>query len=185
MKQFNLRLQTVNFPIKYQFHINIITHIKYFDVNIGHCLTAHRYTICWPCNSTAGSTLCFAKTYTLKCQVFGPCVCPLELCVCFHCNSPLYMLIASWQGYCPIFVLYLLYISSAVPLGWFLVYPLCADFLAVLRLVLSERNRNGAVASNADVPRGDSLLCFWIPLYFNNSGMTSVMYLAGLWSRSR
>lgn len=65
---------------------------------------------------------------------------------------------ASWPGYCPVRVLYLLCLFLAVPLGWLALQPLCADFLAVLIRVLSEGNGNGAHAPDADVACGDSFL---------------------------
>ena len=73
--------------------------------------------------------------------------------ICFHCNIPFYMLIASWPGYCPIFVSVVYLLSGPVGLT-----PSASIMCRFARYTLSERNGKVAHACRADVARGDSLL---------------------------
>jgi len=73
--------------------------------------------------------------------------------ICFQFNSPFYMLIASWPGYCPI-LLSVVYLLSG-PVG---LTPSASIMCRFARYTLSERNGKVAHACRADVARGDSFL---------------------------
>lgn len=63
------------------------------------------------------------------------------------------MLITSWPGYCPILVSVVYLLDGLVGLT-----PSASIMCRFARYALSARNRKGAHACRADVPRGDSFL---------------------------
>jgi len=73
--------------------------------------------------------------------------------ICFHCNSPFYMLIASWTGYYPILVSVVYLLGGPVGLT-----PSASIMCRFACCTLPERNGKGAHACRADVARGDSFL---------------------------